>query len=308
MSSHLPSIIPVAPSETADEGRVFLGRRYRNDPYKAKVFDAPQDAIIPTTTTTHSSQQPIHFPLHPSHLLSSAGVSNGSHQLLSLFDSSNSSMSLMPSVQVGVRPSTLAKPPAPPVGGLRSSFPRTLSPLPATSSASQEEIEFDMGTDGERPFTGIADIRFKLFQGQHAVPKYLFDVLRAGDMVVVQGDRGEDIGIVEQCSPVPADKPLPPVPVLRLANATDRHRYNGARARELEVLPRVIECVSEVGLDGEIRIRDIEFQTDLQKLTIVFDPLTRKKKRVDFRELQRAVFKLVKCRIWLLNSIELHGR
>lgn len=121
------------------------------------------------------------------------------------------------------------------------------------------------------------------------------------DWVVVQADRGEHVGRVRSVSSEP---PLFHVPsrILRHANFAEISTVESARPNEEYAAQRIQQIATELGL--ALRIVDTEFYSDGTKMTIFFAC----KNTVDFRELQRVVFREFRRRIWLINLAEVQYR
>jgi len=120
----------------------------------------------------------------------------------------------------------------------------------------------------------------------------------AGDWVMVEGDRGEDLGRVEE---ITTDKPAYPVPlkITRKASQADHKALQTKRAKEEGAVRSAQTLADSLGLP--IQIADCEFQYDYGKLTIFFRS---KARHVDFRKLQRGLFREFRCRIWLTEAFK----
>jgi len=118
--------------------------------------------------------------------------------------------------------------------------------------------------------------------------------IAVGDVVVVEGDRGENIGVVQE---IVADKPMYAVnnKVLRRATDKDREALSAQRQREAAATKTTQALADNLGLHATIE--DAEYQFDLNKLTI-FVRRASKNAFVDFRKLQRGLFREFRCRIW----------
>jgi hypothetical protein len=119
----------------------------------------------------------------------------------------------------------------------------------------------------------------------------------AGDIVIVEADRGEHIGIVQSVVTV-APKYNVPCRILRRANTTEAEQIDELTAKEKKTTVIVQKLAESLGLG--IRIVDTEFQMDQNKMTVFFSS----KVFVDFRKLQRSLFRDFRCRIWLVNWAE----
>ena len=144
-----------------------------------------------------------------------------------------------------------------------------------------------------------ATVRFKFTESAFYVPASERSGLAIGDLVVVQGDRGEDIGMVTgDVTMLHGTDPNPTMlHVVRRALNKDRKRYFAARRKEAYAAKIAVDLAREQQL--KMTVLDCEFQADLQKLTIFYRPAV--EGLIDFRQLQRSLFKHFRCRIWLLN-------
>ena len=133
--------------------------------------------------------------------------------------------------------------------------------------------------------------------------------LRVGDIVVVEVERGRDVGRVNAtgstaekkcgsgCSGCavgeePAEAAAPK-PVTRRATPEDLRTHNESRVLEEEARRKVIQRVRTHEL--AMKVSDTEWQWDRNKLTIYFTA----EKRVDFRALVRDLASLFRTRIEL---------
>ncbi|KAG5492916.1 hypothetical protein JKF63_01496 [Porcisia hertigi] len=114
----------------------------------------------------------------------------------------------------------------------------------------------------------------------------------AGEMVVVEGDRGVDLGIVDDACPTPLTGNV--MLVLRRATAEDARQHHSRRVREQGALQTMRSLASQVLCPAHVE--DAMFQLDGKKITVIISRSTRS--FVDFRRLQRALFDVYRCRIW----------
>lgn len=119
----------------------------------------------------------------------------------------------------------------------------------------------------------------------------------AGDVVIVEADRGEHIGVVQEVTTV-APKYNVPCRVLRRATHAELVAFEATKAKEATTTKAIQKLSESLGLG--IKIVDTEFQMDSNKLTVFFSS----KIFVDFRKLQRSLFRDYRCRIWLVNWAE----
>jgi cell fate regulator YaaT (PSP1 superfamily) len=119
--------------------------------------------------------------------------------------------------------------------------------------------------------------------------------------VIVDADRGEDLGVVNSTGELAATRkggtahgkasPDQLRPALRAATADDITKGAQLRSDEDNVRRRAIEKVRAQGL--EMKVSDTEWQWDRKKLTIYFTA----EKRVDFRQLVRQLEGLFGTRV-----------
>jgi cell fate regulator YaaT (PSP1 superfamily) len=112
--------------------------------------------------------------------------------------------------------------------------------------------------------------------------------LTAGDIVVVEGTSGWDVGVVSVTGELariqikkksPNFKPLEAKKILRIANQEDVDRWIKGRSLEKEVMYQSRTLAVNLGL--EMKISDVEYQADLTKATFYYTA----EGRVDFRQL-----------------------
>jgi len=149
------------------------------------------------------------------------------------------------------------------------------------------------------PTVASSTTRYAFIRFKHDVLAYIAPFrVAVGDWVMVEGDRGEDLGRVEEIS---TEKPSYPVPlkITRKANQGDKTALQSKRAKE-EGAIRSAQTLAD-SLSLPIQIADCEFQYDYGKLTIFFSS---KSRHVDFRKLQRGLFREFRCRIWLTEAFK----
>lgn len=137
--------------------------------------------------------------------------------------------------------------------------------------------------------------------------------IRNGDFVVVEADRGEDLGVVCEVQPMPAFFREGGSLFAKDAKASawgDRrsgvkHILRHALPQEYSLLP--VKYAEEMNVAEVCRAQcqmyllpmmvvDAEYQFDRHKLTIYYESHSR---RIDFRELVRDLFAIYKTRIWM---------
>jgi cell fate regulator YaaT (PSP1 superfamily) len=153
------------------------------------------------------------------------------------------------------------------------------------------------------------EVRFKGTRKAYFVWDDESDPIRVKDPVIVEVERGRDLGRVTAvgdtadkkcgsgCSGCAvgetAEEPAPPKPVIRRATADDLKIHQEIRASEEDVRQKVIQRVR--AHDLLMKVSDTEWQWDRNKLTIYFTA----DKRVDFRALVRDLASLFRTRIEL---------
>jgi cell fate regulator YaaT (PSP1 superfamily) len=129
------------------------------------------------------------------------------------------------------------------------------------------------------------------------------DDIDVSDYVIVEADRGEDLGRVTAAGAVAERKcagcstgcaaPVPEMRLLRRAEPSEVDRAVSLRADEPRVRRVAREKVIQHGL--KMKVSDAEWQLDRNKLTIYFTA----ERRVDFRELVRDLARTFRTRIEL---------
>ena len=123
-------------------------------------------------------------------------------------------------------------------------------------------------------------VEFKGSRKEYFFNSY-YHSLKTNDLVVVQAERGEDIGVlidkVETQSEF-GDRGRPRS-ILRRASDEDVEAMEDIRQKELDFQNEVIKMVAAYKL--EMKVVDVECQFDGNKLTVFFTA----DRRVDFREL-----------------------
>lgn len=116
----------------------------------------------------------------------------------------------------------------------------------------------------------------------------------AGDLVVVEGDRGEHIGTVKS---ITTEQPAETITakIIRRASSADREAFQSKVEKEQVAKSEITKIATEVRLNATVV--DVEYQFDMNKLTIFVERATATT-FVDFRKLQRTLFRQFHCRIW----------
>ncbi|CCW62804.1 unnamed protein product [Phytomonas sp. EM1] len=160
----------------------------------------------------------------------------------------------------------------------------------------------------------VAIVEFKRQRMKRCVSERLLD---PGTYVIVPGDRGYDCGLVVQCgvwdpamdgfdaatlrtmeaSPLPLTRMRGEVvPVMREATTEEVHQLYGDQAsKERLALKTCRELVLKLGL--EMTVVDCEYQFDGTKISFYFEA----DRSIDFRDLNRELFRIFNARIWMEN-------
>jgi cell fate regulator YaaT (PSP1 superfamily) len=148
---------------------------------------------------------------------------------------------------------------------------------------------------------GFAEVRFKGTRKGYF--SYTTLDLRPGQHVIVQADRGEDLGEVSAVGVIAERKcsssngacatPSPDHSVLRHARDNEVSRWKVLRSDEDRVRAETRKLVGNHGL--KMKVTEAEWQFDRNKLIIYFTA----EKRVDFRQLVRDLARTFRARIEL---------
>lgn len=147
---------------------------------------------------------------------------------------------------------------------------------------------------------GFAEVRFKGTRKEY----YSYSGLdvRTGQHVIVEADRGQDLGLVSAIGVVAERKcsssggcstPTPENRIVRAAETTEVERIDSLRSDEDRVRAETKKLVAKHGL--RMKVTEAEWQFDRNKLIIYFTA----DKRVDFRELVRDLARTFRTRIEL---------
>lgn len=143
-------------------------------------------------------------------------------------------------------------------------------------------------------------IKFKHTKCAYLYDPSVFGDLQTGEIIVTEADRGEDIGTVANGKHEPKQPSEKTCRVVRRATDADIEHLNSVREQEVDALIYCREAVKMAGLSEQMSIVDCEFQADFKKLTVFFAG-KKNKRQVDFRELQRHLYRHFRCRIWISN-------
>jgi len=148
--------------------------------------------------------------------------------------------------------------------------------------------------------TTFAEIRFKGTRRAYFTSDGL--ELRPGQQVIVEADRGEDLGEVTAVGIIAERKcsssggcstPVPEKRVLRVARSDESNRVDSLRRDEDRVRSETRQLVGKHKLN--MKVTEAEWQFDRNKLIIYFTA----DRRVDFRELVRDLARTFRTRIEL---------
>ena len=284
-ATHSPSSNPCMVSVHKPGGRT---RRYRNDPYNGTVVPESIQPVSPSVMEMVTVLRPyVQSSLGELPTTSSNPAAPAPEKTAAAAEippsEATSSVAAAPSESVG--PHSECAPQLTPTN-IDALEGRETASLAASSSSSSSST------------THYAVVKFKYESFTYVAP---FRVSR-GDLVVVDGDRGVHCGTVSDVSTT-----TPPFPVsnriLRKATPKDRSTMQSVTEREKSALATVRRMAESSGLTN-IRILDVEYQLDMNKLTIYFRAKTT---YIDFRKLQRGLFKEFRCRIWLSHMDEVEA-
>jgi cell fate regulator YaaT (PSP1 superfamily) len=119
-------------------------------------------------------------------------------------------------------------------------------------------------------------------------------VIQIGKYVIVQAERGEDMGVVKRKA-LPADiqEGMELLKIIRPAAPNDIERLKFNRQKENESHQECLKFIEKHGL--KMKLVDVEYQYDCNKITFFFTA----EKRVDFRELVKDLAATFRTRIEL---------
>jgi len=194
--------------------------------------------------------------------------------------------------------------------GLQSMQPPVLNPQPfcGIGETSPLGVQRVANATLQTEHTGfVYKVQFKMFQNYFLLGNFAQVNTNIGDLVLVEADRGEDIGMVSEIIPsnvfssasVSGKKnKFPPMETLR-------HILRLATKLECQKLPKkqsdeqnVVEYCQHLCANTykfNMTVLNAEYQFDRHTLTIYYlSP-----QRIDFRKLCRDLFSKYKARIWM---------
>lgn len=143
----------------------------------------------------------------------------------------------------------------------------------------------------------MAELYLVEFKGSRK--EYFFNTyyhsLKLSEHVIIQAERGEDIGLLSKKVDVEIsfEETSKPRSILRPASDDDKGKLDELRQKELEHESEVIQMIAKHRL--EMKVVDVEWQFDGNKMTVFFTA----DHRVDFRELVKDLAARYKTRIEL---------
>ncbi|MEA3296629.1 MAG: regulatory iron-sulfur-containing complex subunit RicT [candidate division Zixibacteria bacterium] len=137
-------------------------------------------------------------------------------------------------------------------------------------------------------------VEFKGSRKEYYLNTY-YHSLGSGNLVVVQAERGEDIGVVLKKFGTQLDfaNRERPRSILRRASEEDKSALQDIRSQEKVYESEIMELITRHGLD--MNIIDVDYQFDGNKMTVYFTA----SRRVDFRELVKDLAARYRTRIEL---------
>jgi cell fate regulator YaaT (PSP1 superfamily) len=118
--------------------------------------------------------------------------------------------------------------------------------------------------------------------------------IKIGGVVIVQAERGEDMGrVIKRIPEEMVELEKKPQNILRLTTPDDLNRLVANREKEKDCVKQCEKMIAERNM--EMKLVDAEFQFDNNKITFFFTA----DKRVDFRELVKELATTYKTRIEL---------
>ncbi len=143
----------------------------------------------------------------------------------------------------------------------------------------------------------MAEIYLVEFKGSRKEYFYntYYHSLNLSELVILQAERGEDIGTISKKVNVELNftETQKPRSILRPASNSDLEKFDSLQKKEIENKTEILEMIKKYNL--KMKIVDIEWQFDGNKMTVFFTA----DHRVDFRELVKELASRYKTRIEL---------
>lgn len=137
-----------------------------------------------------------------------------------------------------------------------------------------------------------AVVQFKCHKGEYTTSKSV----TIGEYVIVEGDRGIDIGVVVSHSYMPVSSGAPAETLFGSASQKEVDYWaTGLKEAEFEALQICRQQITNLKLD--MNALQAEYQYDKKKLTIYYAA----PERVEYEALTKELFRQFGCRIWLVK-------
>jgi hypothetical protein len=195
-------------------------------------------------------------------------------------------------------------------------LPQQQAKLPIPSPVASKGVSSTYSSNVQAALAGLNGMIYQV-QFKCAIRNYILGAqahpsVMIGDFVVVEADRGEDIGVVVEIIPMKTfverriymknnvEDENVIGRILRLASVAERQFLSEKFHDEDDV----VQFCRELGYSTyrlPMMIHDVEYQFDRHKLTIYYSS----EARVDFREFVRDLFSAYKARIWM-KKISVH--
>lgn len=188
-----------------------------------------------------------------------------------------------------------------------------IAPSPSQQEKKQKAPAITVAVEDKKKVSVVAfrvvSVAFKRGVALYRAPFRLSE----GDVVIVEGDRGEHIGTVKSVKSVAeteriisseSDDAATTIKgrVIRRASAADLEALAAKSEKETAALASVNKAAKDVRLNATVA--DVEYQFDNNKLTVYVERAS-SSTFVDFRKVQRVLYKMFHCRIWFIYVDEL---
>nr|CCC92944.1 unnamed protein product [Trypanosoma congolense IL3000] len=169
--------------------------------------------------------------------------------------------------------------------------PQALSVSVAAASTNEEDEEHGSPS----LCSPDAMVHIGLVEFKYGVQEfYLPFAIQVGEMVVTEGDRGEDLGLVRLVTSLSSLPSHVGMRVLRIATPRDVEQHRVNSERETEALRKMRSLAQQVKCPAYIK--DVMYQLDGRKITCII--VRNVRTFIDFRRLQRVAFDVFRCRLW----------
>jgi len=194
-----------------------------------------------------------------------------------------------------------------PPSGTPNTSPTKDSTLDESGGPTDLDVTSNLSEVETNPEEEVVTVRFQHHHGTYLNHR---SHLALGDYVVVEGDRGIDVGVLaERCSKVVVSRSSrhgsttpPKLRVLRRATEAEKCHLTGQHGEAQDRALRFIRhSVEQLGLPMNILCCEAQF--DWMKLSVWFEA----EKRVMFQSLLRALYAEFGCRIWMYHTNRKHN-